>query len=128
MNVEAQQRNPSSFLHWMRRMLQARKPIPRVRDRCLRAWSPCANPSVLAYVRSPQPEPGQAPRPRRSGRGRRGGGRNDAGVDNPVLCVHNLSRFAQPAELDLVRWAGRNPVELLGRVPFPPVWHVDLPA
>jgi maltose alpha-D-glucosyltransferase/alpha-amylase len=35
--------------------------------------------------------------------------------------VHNLSRFAQPAWLDLVRWAGRTPIELLGRVPFPPV-------
>jgi len=42
-------------------------------------------------------------------------------VESPVLCVHNLSRFAQPAWLDLVRWAGRTPVELLGRVPFPPV-------
>jgi len=35
--------------------------------------------------------------------------------------VHNLSRFAQPAELDLARWANRAPVELLGRIPFPPV-------
>jgi maltose alpha-D-glucosyltransferase/alpha-amylase len=38
-----------------------------------------------------------------------------------VLCVHNLSRFAQPAELDLARWANRTPVELLGRIPFPTV-------
>ena len=38
-----------------------------------------------------------------------------------MLCVHNLSRFAQPAELDLARWANRAPVELLGRIPFPPV-------
>jgi maltose alpha-D-glucosyltransferase/alpha-amylase len=42
-------------------------------------------------------------------------------VSNPVLCVHNLSRFAQPAALDLTRWAQRSPVELLGRIPFPPV-------
>ena len=38
-----------------------------------------------------------------------------------MLCVHNLSRFAQPADLDLARWASRRPVELLGRIPFPPV-------
>ena len=38
-----------------------------------------------------------------------------------VLCVHNLSRFAQPAELALARWAGCTPVEVLGRVPFPVV-------
>jgi maltose alpha-D-glucosyltransferase/alpha-amylase len=36
-----------------------------------------------------------------------------------VLCVHNLSRFAQPAELLLARWAGCTPLEVLGRVPFP---------
>jgi maltose alpha-D-glucosyltransferase / alpha-amylase len=38
-----------------------------------------------------------------------------------VLCVHNLSRFAQPAELSLAKWAGTTPYEVLGRVPFPPV-------
>jgi maltose alpha-D-glucosyltransferase/alpha-amylase len=38
-----------------------------------------------------------------------------------VLCVHNLSRFAQPAELSLAKWAGTTPHEVLGRVPFPPV-------
>jgi maltose alpha-D-glucosyltransferase/alpha-amylase len=36
-----------------------------------------------------------------------------------VLCVCNLSRFAQPAELPLQRWEGKTPIELLGRVPFP---------
>ena len=38
-----------------------------------------------------------------------------------VLCVHNLSRFAQPAELSLAKWAGSTPYEVLGRVPFPAV-------
>ena len=38
-----------------------------------------------------------------------------------VLCVHNLSRFAQPAELSLAKWAGTTPHEVLGRVPFPNV-------
>ena len=38
-----------------------------------------------------------------------------------VLCVTNLSRFAQPAELSLGRWEGCTPIELLGRAPFPMV-------
>ena len=35
--------------------------------------------------------------------------------------MHNLSRFAQPAELALAKWAGSTPYEVLGRVPFPSV-------
>ncbi len=35
--------------------------------------------------------------------------------------MHNLSRFAQPAELQLSGWSGHTPLELLGRVPFPPI-------
>jgi maltose alpha-D-glucosyltransferase/alpha-amylase len=38
-----------------------------------------------------------------------------------ILCVNNLSRFAQPVELDLRRWEGQVPVELLGGVPFPAI-------
>jgi maltose alpha-D-glucosyltransferase/alpha-amylase len=117
-NVEAHRRNPSSHLHWLRNILQTRKQFPVFGTGSFDLVT-CANPSILAYVRSPQPEPDAAARPRRTGRGRRAG-RHDAG-DNPVLCVHNLSRFAQPAELDLARWANRNPIELLGRIPFPPV-------
>jgi len=58
----------------------------------------------------------------RAARGARGAaGSGVVAGSNPVLCVHNLSRFAQPAQLDLARWADRTPVELLGRVPFPSV-------
>ena len=39
--------------------------------------------------------------------------------EDKVLCVNNLSRFAQPVELDLRRFAGQVPVELLGNVHFP---------
>jgi maltose alpha-D-glucosyltransferase / alpha-amylase len=128
-NVEAQQRNPSSFLHWMRSILQTRHQFPVFGTGALEVVA-CANPSVLAYVRSPRSvEPGAASARggrTRGGRGGRAGRGDDArgtGADapNPVLCVHNLSRFAQPAELDLARWAERTPVELLGRVPFPSV-------
>src|SRR5262249_38534023 len=40
-------------------------------------------------------------------------------------CVFNLARSAQPVELDLSRYKGRVPVELMGRTPFPPLG--DLP-
>jgi len=39
--------------------------------------------------------------------------------DVVVLCVNNLSRFAQPVELDLSRYTGYTPLELSGRVRFP---------
>jgi maltose alpha-D-glucosyltransferase/alpha-amylase len=38
-----------------------------------------------------------------------------------VLCVNNLSRFAQPVELDLSEWEGWTPVELFGETPFPKI-------
>jgi maltose alpha-D-glucosyltransferase/alpha-amylase len=38
-----------------------------------------------------------------------------------ILCVANLSRFAQPVELDLARFEGVVPVEMLGYVEFPPI-------
>ena len=33
----------------------------------------------------------------------------------------NLSRFAQPVSLDLADYAGSEPVEMLGYVPFPTI-------
>ncbi len=38
-----------------------------------------------------------------------------------MLCVANLSRFAQPVSLDLTGYAGMEPVEMLGYVPFPTI-------
>jgi maltose alpha-D-glucosyltransferase/alpha-amylase len=78
------------------------------------------NPSVLAYVRAsaatvtvPGAGPDVAGGPRAP---------EQALVHGDwVLCVSNLSRFAQPAQLPLQRWEGMTPVELLGRVPFPPI-------
>lgn len=101
-NVEAQMRISSSFLQWVRRMIQVRKDYPVFGEGTFEMLA-AENPSVLAYVRATPPI-GPGPQPAQT-----------------VLCVHNLSRFAQPAELDLSRWEGRVPVELLGRVPFPAV-------
>jgi maltose alpha-D-glucosyltransferase/alpha-amylase len=60
------------------------------------------NPSVLAYLR-------------------RGMDFDLDGQEDIVLCVYNLSRFAQPAELHMTHMAGKLPIELMGRVPFPNV-------
>ncbi len=105
-NVEAEQRNTSSFLHWMRKLLGMRRLFPILGTGKLEVV-PSANPSVLAYTRSAQ----------------------DPSVPvNPVLCVHNLSRLAQPAELHVDRWSGRQPIELLGRVAFPLVGEGPYPV
>jgi maltose alpha-D-glucosyltransferase / alpha-amylase len=97
-NVEAQLASTTSLLHWTRRMIAVRKENPAFG---LGSYTELgsSNPSVLAYVR-------------------------EFG-DDIVLCVNNLSRFAQPVELDLRRYAGAAPVELLGGVPFPLIG--DLP-
>ena len=109
-NVEAQQRNPSSFLHWMRRMLAVRRQFPVFGTGTVQ-MVPSANPSVLAFVRADRRGPG--------------GGRE---VNHPVLCVHNLSRTAQPANLEAGEWVGRQPVELLGRVAFPLIGSEPYPV
>jgi maltose alpha-D-glucosyltransferase/alpha-amylase len=38
-----------------------------------------------------------------------------------ILCVANLSRHAQPVELDLSEFKGLTPVEMLGYTAFPVV-------
>ncbi|MGH9105885.1 MAG: alpha-glucosidase C-terminal domain-containing protein, partial [Acidimicrobiales bacterium] len=105
-NVEAQMRDSSSQLHWMRRMIEVRRQHPVFGTGTVEAVS-TDNPSVLAYVRAPAGAtsptgPDQAP-------------------DDVVLCVANLSRFAQPGQLPLHRWEGMTPIELIGRVPFPAI-------
>ncbi|HKA44698.1 MAG TPA: maltose alpha-D-glucosyltransferase [Burkholderiales bacterium] len=104
-NVEAQTRDLSSLLNWMKRVLAVRrtsKAFGRGRISFLRA----GNRKILAYVREYGEE--------------------------AVLCVANLARAAQPVELDLARFRGRVPVEMLGRAAFPPVgelpYLLTLPA
>ena len=107
-NVEANLRDPSSLLHWMKRMLEVRKQHPVFGTGTFEVLS-VDNPSVLAYLRSG---------PTGSVDGEADPSETERGQDI-VLCVCNLSRFAQPAELPLIRFEGKIPIELLGRVPFP---------
>src|SRR3954447_6362118 len=93
-NVEAQQRDPGSLLLWVKRMLDVRRHRPVFGTGTFEVL-PAENPAVLAFIRE---------------------------IDgSSVLCVNNLSQHAQPVELDMARWEGRTPVELLGRVAFPPI-------
>ena len=91
-NVEAQQGDSSSLLNWTRHMIALRK-LFQVFGRGAIEFLHPANRKILAYRRSFQSE--------------------------EVLCLANLSRFAQPVELDLAPLAGMTPVEMFGYVEFP---------
>jgi maltose alpha-D-glucosyltransferase / alpha-amylase len=97
-NVEAQSRDPSSLLSWTKRMLAVRK-TSQAFGRGARRFLRPGNRKILAYLR-------------------------EFGEDT-ILCVANLSRSAQPVELNLAAFKGRVPVEMLGRTAFPPIG--DLP-
>ncbi|MGH8200421.1 MAG: maltose alpha-D-glucosyltransferase [Steroidobacteraceae bacterium] len=104
-NVEAQTRDRSSLLNWMRRMLAVRKTSQAFGRGSLRFIRP-GNRKVLVYLRRY--------------------------AEDTILCVVNLSRSAQPVEIDLSEHKGTIPIELLGRTPFPPVgelpYLLTLPA
>jgi maltose alpha-D-glucosyltransferase/alpha-amylase len=104
-NVEAQARNPASLLNWVRRLLTVRKAHRAFGRGSLTLLYP-GNRKVLAYLRQYESE--------------------------TILCIANLSRSAQPAELDLSAYAGRVPVELLGNSAFPPIgelpYFITLPG
>lgn len=97
-NVEAQSRDAASLLNWMRRIIEVRK-AHRVFGRGSLSFLEPGNRKILAYVRELETKDGS----------------------ESVLCVANLSRSAQPVELDLSRFQGRVPIEMLGKTPFPPI-------
>ena len=97
-NVESQLRAPSSLLNWTRRILAVRKSSPAFGRGRFTLLHP-GNRKILAYLREYE--------------------------DEVILCVANVSRSAQPVELELSRFRGRVPVEMTGRQPFPPIG--DLP-
>ncbi len=97
LNVEAQQRNPHSLLHWVRNIINVRKNHPIFGTGSFRALD-ATNPKVLAFLR---------------------------GERNPLLVVANLGSSSQAVELDLSQYAGHTPVEMSARTPFPKIG--DLP-
>ncbi|HVE35024.1 MAG TPA: maltose alpha-D-glucosyltransferase [Gemmatimonadaceae bacterium] len=93
-NVVSQDRQPTSLLRWMRRLIAVRQGYQAFGRG---TWEPldAANRRVLVFIRRYK--------------------------DEVVLCVNNLSRFAQFVELDLREFRGRVPLELWSKNAFPPI-------
>ena len=84
----------SSLLNWMRQMIHLRKQHHVFGRGSMKFVKP-ENRKVFAFTRHHERE--------------------------TVLCVFNLSQFAQPVELDLTDFEGRTPVEMLGKTRFPTI-------
>jgi maltose alpha-D-glucosyltransferase/alpha-amylase len=93
-NVENQQKNLSSLLWWMRRVIAMRKNFKAFSRGSLEFLYP-DNAKVLAFLRRYENE--------------------------TIVVVVNLSRFAQSVQLDLSRFSGCVPIEMFSRNPFPSV-------
>ncbi|MBM3789873.1 MAG: DUF3459 domain-containing protein, partial [Acidobacteria bacterium] len=93
-DVESQQTNPHSLLWWMKRLIALRRQSRALSRGSLEMLHP-DNRRVLAFLREHDGE--------------------------RVLVMANLSRFAQPVMLDLSGCKGCVPVEMSGRVEFPPI-------
>lgn len=91
-NVENQEKNPSSFLWWQRRVIAKRRQYQAFGRGSLHFIN-TSNPKILAFVR--------------------------AYKDEKILVVVNLSRYSQHVELDLSPYAGSTPVEAFSRNEFP---------
>ena len=123
-NVESELADQSSLLHWTRNMIALRK-LFQVFGRGtnseflspadnLERFSPTPSSlrSRLAFPRSDRDRNCAASPPQ---------------TLKPILCVANLSRFAQPVSLDLEEFSGMIPVEMLGYVPFPVITDQPYP-
>ncbi|MFC6338720.1 maltose alpha-D-glucosyltransferase [Pseudomonas sp. CCM 7891] len=102
-NVETQAQDPHSLLNWTRRMLAIRKQSKAFGRGSLKMLAP-TNRRILAYTREYTGEDGKP---------------------EIILCVANVSRSAQAAELDLSAFAGMVPVEMLGGNAFPPIGQLN---
>ena len=94
LNVEAQERTRSSMLGWVKRLIRVRKRYPVFGMGEIKFINP-ANQKVMAFLRTWESQ--------------------------TCLVICNLSRHAQPAELNLAEWAGQTPVELIGETRFPEI-------
>jgi maltose alpha-D-glucosyltransferase/alpha-amylase len=99
-NVEVQERNNYSLLWWMRRIIALYKRQNAFGRGTIEFLHP-ENRKIFACIRRYQNE--------------------------IILVVANLSRFVQPAELDLAAFQSLVPVELFGRAEFPPITDKPYP-
>jgi maltose alpha-D-glucosyltransferase/alpha-amylase len=93
-NVEMQERDGSSLLWWMTRMINTRKKHNAFGRGDIR-FIPVDNAKILAFTRTYKTE--------------------------TILVVVNLSRNAQPAEIDLETYKGMIPVEVFSKNEFPAI-------
>jgi maltose alpha-D-glucosyltransferase / alpha-amylase len=93
-NVEMQNRNTSSLLWWTKRMINKRKQYKSL-SRGDMKFLQLENPKILAFTRTYE--------------------------DETMLVVVNLSRYTQPAEIDLQEFTGRVPVEVFSKNKFPSI-------
>src|SRR5215467_14364363 len=93
-NVETQMRNTSSLLWFMKHLIGTRKKY-KAFGRGDMKFINVDNPKVLAFTRCYE--------------------------DETILVVVNLSKFSQPAELDLAEYQGYMPVEIFSKNSFPSI-------
>ncbi len=91
-NVESQEKNPSSLLWWMRRVIAVRKKY-KAFNRGSIEFVNSNNPKVLSFIRKYE--------------------------DEAILVIINLSRYSQAVELELDEYAGHTPVEVFSQNHFP---------
>jgi maltose alpha-D-glucosyltransferase / alpha-amylase len=99
-NVENQERNPTSHLWWLKKLIAVRKSLKSLARGGLE-FVESGNSKVLAFVRTSGKE--------------------------AVLVAVNLSRYPQVAELNLSSFEGRNPVDVFGLTRFPPLARSPYP-
>jgi maltose alpha-D-glucosyltransferase/alpha-amylase len=90
-NVESQQRQDTSLLHWMRSMISLRK-RHQAFGRGSLEFIKCENRRIFAFMRAYR--------------------------DEIVFCAYNLSRSSQPASFDLSNYAGLTLVDMQYEVVF----------
>ncbi|HOX53295.1 MAG TPA: alpha-glucosidase C-terminal domain-containing protein, partial [Fibrobacteria bacterium] len=100
-NVESQDRDPSSLLNWNRRMLRLRRSSLVFGRGTFELLEP-SNRRILAYLR-------------RLG-------------NETILVVANLSKHPQPFSLELGEFQGMVPVEMRGDIPFPQIGRSPWPS
>ncbi len=93
-NVEAQERSPSSLLNWMRRMLALRRQYPTFGRGTFEPLA-TSNRRVLVYLREDSQQ--------------------------QILVVANMARTVQPVHVDLQRFRGAHLVELVGNTEMPTI-------
>jgi maltose alpha-D-glucosyltransferase/alpha-amylase len=93
-NVEAQEREQTSLLNWTKRIIRVRRKHQTFNTGVLKLIE-TSNPRILAFTREDENE--------------------------TILVIANLSRYVQPANVNLNSYIGRQPKEIIGGALFPQI-------